>query len=49
MNYRNKSVNAHSFAMTPRADVPRSSFKAQKALKTTFDAGYLVPVYVDLS
>lgn len=47
MNYRNKSVNAHNFAMTPRADIPRSSFKAQKALKTTFDAGYLVPIYVD--
>lgn len=47
MNFRNKSVNAHNFAMTPRADIPRSSFKAQKALKTTFDAGYLVPIYVD--
>jgi hypothetical protein len=33
--------------MIPRADVPRSSFKAEKAHKTTFDAGYLVPVYVD--
>ena len=33
--------------MTPRADIPRSSFKIEKAYKTTFDAGYLIPVYVD--
>jgi len=45
--FRNQSVNAHQFAMTPRADIPRSSFKIEKAHKTTFDAGYLVPVYVD--
>jgi Capsid protein (F protein) len=42
--FRNKSVDSHSFAMVPRADVPRSSFKMQKALKTTFDSGYLVPI-----
>lgn len=47
MNFRNKSVSAHNFAMIPRSDVPRSRFDAQKALKTTFDAGYLVPVLVD--
>ena len=45
--FRNKSVNVHQFAMTPRADIPRSSFRIQKGYKTTFDAGYLVPVYVD--
>lgn len=45
--FRNKSVNVHQFAMIPRADVPRSSFRIQKTHKTTFDAGYLVPVYVD--
>ena len=33
--------------MVPRSDVPRSSFLAEKAYKTTFDSGYLVPVYVD--
>ncbi len=33
--------------MVPRADIPRSSFKAEKAHKTAFDSGYLVPVYVD--
>lgn len=45
--HRNKSVSAHSFAMVPRKDIPRASFKIQHALKTTFDAGLLVPIYVD--
>jgi hypothetical protein len=43
----NRSVNVHDFAMIPRADIPRSSFMVEKAHKTTFDAGYLVPVYLD--
>lgn len=42
-----KSVNVHQFAMIPRADIPRSSFMVEKAHKTTFDAGYLVPFYLD--
>jgi hypothetical protein len=33
--------------MIPRADIPRSKFTAQKTHKTTFDAGYLVPIYLD--
>jgi hypothetical protein len=33
--------------MIPNADIPRSKFDAQKTYKTTFDAGYLVPVYCD--
>jgi hypothetical protein len=33
--------------MIPRADIPRSRFDSQKAYKTTFDSGYLVPVYCD--
>lgn len=45
--HRNRSVNTHQFAMIPRADIPRSKFDAQKTHKTTFDAGYLIPVYVD--
>lgn len=45
--HRNKSVSSHSFAMIPRADIPRSSFDTQYAHKTTFDAGYLVPIYCD--
>ena len=45
--FHNQSVNAHQFAMIPSAEIPRSKFAMQKTLKTTFDAGYLVPVYVD--
>lgn len=40
----NKSVDAHNFAMVPRADIPRSRFSMQKTLKTTFDSGYIVPI-----
>ena len=42
--FHNKSVDAHNFAMVPRADIPRSRFSMQKTLKTTFDSGYLVPI-----
>jgi len=45
--FRNKSVDVHQFAMIPKADIPRSSFEMQTTHKTTFDAGYLVPIYVD--
>lgn len=45
--HRNKSVSAHNFAMIPRADIPRSKFKMETSHKTTFDAGFLVPFYVD--
>lgn len=46
-NFNARSVNIHQFSMTPRADIPRSRFKIESAHKTTFDAGYLVPIYVD--
>lgn len=46
-NPRNKSVDVHKFAMTPKADIPRSSFDRQSTHKTTFNSGDLVPVYVD--
>ena len=45
--FRNKSVDVHSFAMVPRADIPRSQFRKQHTHKTTFDAGFLIPVFVD--
>lgn len=44
---RNRSVDTSRFAMIPRPDVPRSVFRRQSTHKTTFDAGYLIPVYVD--
>ena len=47
LKHKNKSVDVHKFSMTPRADIPRSQFAIQTAHKTTFDAGYLVPIYVD--
>ena len=45
--FRNQSVNVHQFAMVPRAEIPRSSFVRQSTHKTTFDGGYLIPVFVD--
>ncbi|QXP07959.1 MAG: major capsid protein [Arizlama microvirus] len=45
--HRNRSVDVHQFAMIPKAEIPRSSFNCQSTHKTTFDSGYLVPVYVD--
>jgi len=45
--HRNQSVDVHQFTMIPKADIPRSSFDCQSTHKTTFDAGYLIPVYVD--
>jgi Capsid protein (F protein) len=42
--FHNKSVDAHNFAMVPRADIPRSRFSMQKTLKTTFDSGLIVPI-----
>lgn len=47
MMHRNASVDPHRFAMIPQADIPRAAFDRQFTHKTTFDAGYLVPVYVD--
>lgn len=45
--FQNKSVSVEQFTMIPKADVPRSSFDRESTLKTTFDAGYLVPIFVD--
>jgi len=42
--FQQDSVDVHKFAMIPNADIPRSSFRMEKAYKTTFDAGYLIPV-----
>lgn len=41
------SVMKHQFSQVPAADIPRSSFDRSHGHKTTFDAGYLVPIYVD--
>lgn len=47
MMFRNRSVDVHQFAMVPRAEIPRSSFKMEKAHKTTFNAGDLIPVFLE--
>lgn len=47
MMHRNRSVDAHQFAMVPRPEIPRARFNIEKAYKTTFDAGYLVPVFCE--
>ncbi|AJK28312.1 putative major capsid protein [Eel River basin pequenovirus] len=41
------SVMSHSFSQVPSAEIPRSSFNRSHGLKTTFDSGYLIPIYVD--
>ena len=41
------SVMEHNFSNVPQANIPRSSFNRSHGLKTTFDAGYLVPIFVD--
>lgn len=41
------SVMSHNFSQVPQAQIPRSSFNRSHGYKTTFNAGYLVPVYVD--
>ena len=42
-----KSVMSHSFSRVPQADIPRSVFDRSHGFKTTFDAGYLIPIFVD--
>lgn len=41
------SVMNHDFSRVPRAEIPRSSFDRSHGLKTAFNAGYLIPVFVD--
>lgn len=45
--HRNRSVNVHQFSMVPRADIPRAGFRIENTHKTTFDAGLLIPIYVE--
>lgn len=45
--YKLPSVMSHNFSEVPRADIPRSSFDRSCGLKTAFDSGYLVPIFVD--
>jgi len=42
-----KSVMTHQFSQVPKAEIPRASFDRSHGLKTTFDSGDLVPIFVD--
>lgn len=47
MNMPSVMAGQSHFSQVPRADIPRSAFDRTFAHKTTFDAGYLIPIYVD--
>lgn len=44
---KQRSVMEHRFSEVPRAEIPRSSFDRSHGHKTAFDAGWLIPIYVD--
>ena len=44
---RMKSVMNHAFSQIPDVQLQRSKFNRSHGYKTTFDSGYLVPVFVD--
>jgi len=44
---RTQMASQHSFAMIPRADIPRSTYMLQQGRKQTFNAGDLVPIYCE--
>ena len=44
------SVNSsavHKFSLAPQADIQRAAFDRSHGYKTTFNEGYLVPVFLD--
>ncbi len=44
---KQRSVMGHKFSEVPKAEIPRSSFDRSHGLKTAFDGGLLVPIFVD--
>lgn len=42
-----QSVMRHAFSQVPKAQIQRSTFDRSHGFKTTFDSGYLVPIFVD--
>lgn len=44
-----RSVMTHSFSRVPAPNIPRSSFNRSHGHKTTFDAGYLIPFFLDIA
>lgn len=45
--HRNPSVMKHTFSQVPQAEIPRSSFDRSHGHKTTFESGYIIPVFLD--
>ena len=44
---RQSSPQQHTFAEVPHADIPRSQFRRNHGIKTAFDSGLLIPIFVD--
>ncbi|AXL15214.1 major capsid protein [Microviridae sp.] len=44
---RQQSVMKHQFSQVPKAEIQRSSFDRSHGLKTTFDGGFLYPIFCD--
>lgn len=42
-----RSPSQHVFSQVPKADIPRSQFNRSHGNKLTFNAGYLIPIFVD--
>ena len=49
MAEKNKQIRrSHNrFSEVPKASIPRSSFDRSHGYKTTFDSGFLYPIFVD--
>lgn len=47
MAFNTRSADVARFSMVPGTGFPRSIYHAEQTLKTTFDASYLYPIYLD--
>ncbi len=47
VKYQMQSIMKHRFSEVPSIEIPRSTFDRSHGVKTTFDAGGLVPIFVD--
>ena len=45
--FSSRSVMRHGFSEVPVANIERSQFRRSRGHKTAFDAGYLIPIFVD--
>jgi hypothetical protein len=43
----NQSNMRHQFSQVPQADIQRSSFDRSHGYKTTFNSGFLIPIFLD--